>query len=36
MQGLQRSFSFLRVRSSSLEKDIKGLKIRETFVTETS
>ena len=36
MQGLQRSFSFLRVRSSSLEKDIKGLKIRETCDTETS
>ena len=34
MRFLQMSFSLYRVRSSSLEKDIKGLKRREKFEAE--
>ena len=34
MRFLQMSFSLFRVRSSSLEKDIKGLKRREKFEAE--
>ena len=31
---LQRSFTFFKVRSSGLEKDIKGLKRKEKFEAE--